>query len=418
MPTESFALSPDDVAARPPNDPLFVAENNPNLRGLENPELMRLKALILENLDGFDRPGVLRGVPHTLGMRFSIQPDKGDASRSAFPLANATGWSGDGAPPPDGSLRDFAVGAVVQHFPRDLLRRPNVDFRVPTRQELDNITEFMLSLGRQTQVSIQGDEGDALVFRDADVEAGRRLFLSAPSRNGGTRSCNGCHDEAGALDEAGNNRQFDTGVANRPLAPACLGDAPGDGGFGITPVVSRTIACANGTTTIETFRGNGQFNTPSLIEAADTAPLFHNNSAATIEDAVAHYTSEAFNASPAGGNNAFVLNQTQIRQVGAFLRALNSRDNTENAIRVLRRALREGSARQSDSIREALADTGDAISVIQASPLSLFDGSRIVPLLSTATREQREALAGNGARQQRIRSAIASLVQAFNLYTR
>ena len=32
--------------------------------------------------------------------------------------------------------------------------------------------------------------------------------------------------------------------------------------------------------------GDGSFNIPPLAEAADTPPLFHNNAAATIEDAV------------------------------------------------------------------------------------------------------------------------------------
>ena len=48
---------------------------------------MREFGLILENLDGFDHPGVLRGVPHTLGLPVSTkvdptaQPDPADGSR-------------------------------------------------------------------------------------------------------------------------------------------------------------------------------------------------------------------------------------------------------------------------------------------------------------------------------------------------
>jgi hypothetical protein len=40
------------------------------------------------------------------------------------------------------------------------------------------------------------------------------------------------------------------------------------------------------------------FNVAPVIEAADTPPLFHNNSAATIEEAVQHYTSPFFGNSP------------------------------------------------------------------------------------------------------------------------
>jgi cytochrome c peroxidase len=46
--------------------------------------------------------------------------------------------------------------------------------------------------------------------------------------------------------------------------------------------------------------GNGTFNTPPLVKAADTGPFFHNNAVETIEKAVNFYHSGAFNRSPAG----------------------------------------------------------------------------------------------------------------------
>jgi len=77
---------------------------------------MRNFGLVLENATGFDDLAhnfVLRGVPHILGLRFSVHSELG-------PL---TGWSGDGAPG-DASLRAFAAGAVIRHFPRILNREP------------------------------------------------------------------------------------------------------------------------------------------------------------------------------------------------------------------------------------------------------------------------------------------------------
>ena len=58
-----------------------------------------------------------------------------------------TGWSGDGAPG-TGSLREFAIGAVTQHFTKTLARTAGRDFRLPTEHQLDAMEAFQLSLGR------------------------------------------------------------------------------------------------------------------------------------------------------------------------------------------------------------------------------------------------------------------------------
>ena len=117
-----------------------TTENLPALaENFENPRLMRDFGLILENLDGFDdleNVFTQRGVPHTLGLRVSV--DSRDGPR--------TGWSGDGAPL-DGSLRAFSVGAVIQHFPLTTRRIAGVDFRLPTEDELDALQAFMLAQG-------------------------------------------------------------------------------------------------------------------------------------------------------------------------------------------------------------------------------------------------------------------------------
>ena len=110
----NFTIDADFIRRLPASDPLFVGERPP-LLGLENPVLMRTRGLILENLDGFDQPGVLRSVPHTLGLGLSVGPAAGLPET----LKGATGWSGDGAPD-DGTLERFAVGEVVQHFTKSL----------------------------------------------------------------------------------------------------------------------------------------------------------------------------------------------------------------------------------------------------------------------------------------------------------
>ena len=103
---------------------------------------MREFGLILENVDGLEAPTtkfVMRGVPHTLGLQVSLQRDTGLANPPA--PAEMTGWSGDGAPGA-GSLREFATGAVTQHFTKSLLRRVGQDFKLPTSKQLDAMEGF------------------------------------------------------------------------------------------------------------------------------------------------------------------------------------------------------------------------------------------------------------------------------------
>ena len=82
---------------------------------------MRSLALICENLDGFDKPCVFRSVPHTLALRTSTTPPLQNPPGAGnvivpglnIPLANCTGWSGDGAPLGNGAsgeLRLFTLG--------------------------------------------------------------------------------------------------------------------------------------------------------------------------------------------------------------------------------------------------------------------------------------------------------------------
>jgi cytochrome c peroxidase len=410
-PTRNFTIDQAFIATLPQSSPLFVAENNPDLADLEKPALMRQFGLILENLDGFQNPGVMRGVPHTLGLTTSIKP------RADFPLVNATGWSGDGAPF-DGSLLNFAVGAVVQHFTKDLLRRPNVDFRMPTKQELEAMRDFQVSLGRKTEISLDGVTSPALVFADPNVEAGKALFLNAPSRNGQGRSCNGCHNDAGANDANGANRQFDTGVAKRPDAPVCRdATAPGDGGFLFAPITTASRSAICGTEdAVVTFRGDGTFNTPPLIEAADSAPFFHNNAVNTIEEAVSHYTTDVFNASPSGGGNAFVLNGTQIAQISAMLRTVNAMENIRRGIDVDNLALKTGQPDLPQIIAEARSETLDAINVLNGANDPIYQTTTIIGLLQQAAVSEQAALSPP-QKMQSLQTAIARKNEALSQFT-
>ena len=273
---------------------MFIAETRPALAsGFENPVLMRELALIIENQDGFDDLNAnfnMRGIPHTLGLRNSIASVDGPR----------TGWSGDGSPG-DGTLRSFAVGAVIQHFPLSTNRVAGVDLRLPTDEELDALEAFQLSLGVQDELTLP------LPLKGDIASRGQALFSDLTAGK-----CVACHLNAGANANPAlfvpgvGNKNFDTGVELLPDQPADLtGEpVPPDDGFGAP--------------------GNGEFNTPTLISAADTSPFFHNNTVETLEAAVAFYNGDTFNESPAGqlvitaSGSGINLDATQVVAVAAF----------------------------------------------------------------------------------------------------
>lgn len=365
----NFTIDPRFIATLPANDPLFVAEFDPNLSNLERPQLMRQFGLILENVDGLEDPNVkftMRSVPHTLAMRTSLTPTTADGS--TIPPVERTGWSGDGSPN-DGSLRQFAVGAVTQHFPKTLGRVAGVDFRLPTEEELDAMEAFQLVLGRDGEPDLS-----LVTLHDPTAALGQTIFL-APDTQGGTVSagkCNNCHFNGGAnffLDGA--NRNFDTGV-ERDANPARLVESfPLDGGFGKTPGFLFDTDGDGIPDSGEIF-GNTTFNTATVIEAADTPPFFHNNAIDTLEGAVAFYSGDAFNQSASGqllagldsGGIGIQLTSAESDAVTAFLRVLNTAENIRASEDFLATARGASIADGRELIRLATADTIDGIEVL------------------------------------------------------
>lgn len=364
----NFTIDPKFIATLPPDDPLFVAETNPALaENFENPTLMRALGLILENADGFDDPVnkfTMRGVPHTLGLGLSLKPAADGADGTTTPPDQRTGWSGDGAPG-GGTLRDFAIGAVVQHFPRTMSRVEGSDFRLPTDEELDALEAFQLSLGRQEELSL-----DTLQLTDPRARRGQEIFLTADSQGGrlAAGKCNQCHADAGAsvgFVPGGFNFNFDSGVERLPDHPADLidpGKRPPDGGFGTFPNPTQPGAF-----------GNGTFNTPALVETADTPPFFHNNVVRTLEEAVNFYNSESFNNSPAGqllagadsGAIGIRLEPTQVEAVASFLRVINVLENIRAATDLLTRALQSSDPRAFTRAALSSHEIQDAIQVLR-----------------------------------------------------
>lgn len=380
---DNFSIGPAFIATLPPDDPLFVAEFVPALqKDFEKPELMRKFGLFLGNPDGFDdleKKYVMRSVPHLFGLRKSI----------TSPLGPRTGWAGDGAPN-EGPLRTFAIGAVIQHLPKTLNRVPGVDFRLPTEDELDALEAFMLSLGRQKDLVLP------LPLKGAVPKRGQAIF-----RDNRLGKCNLCHSNAGANSRfpgtnAG-NANFETGVEDLVDKPTSLAGwvLPEDDGIG-TP-------------------GDASFNTPPLVEAADTGPYFHNNAIDTIEGAVAFYNSAVFNDSSAGHmlagldprRIAIRLEPTQVVAIAAFLRVINALENIRQSVEHLENGLHAPEDRGLRLARVALKETRDAIDVLAGGGLH----PEAVTLLRKASDHMKEASSGR-RRSENSRKALELLEKA------
>ncbi len=346
----NLTIDPAFIATLPDTDPLFVAENNPALAALENPQLLRQHGLILENIDGFDDPEnkfVMRSVQHTFALSTTLDPSPFPGFQDIRPPDQRTGWSGDGAPG-RGTLQEFALGAVAQHFPLRLDRVPGTDFRIPTQEELDALEAFQLFTGRQHQPDLNPQ-----VFRDARVQNGKTLFE-------GRARCFVCHTDASAESSNFRNLSFDTGVEMRPLAAQL--NLPPDQGFGAEP-----------SPTVPGGFGDGTFNVQPLIEAADTAPFFHNNSAATLEEAITHYTTDLFDNSPAvqqnGGLAGIELTPQELGDLAAFLRVINAAENIRQVRKRLEFVRDVRGAGNTEILRIAEADTQDALDVLNEQSL-------------------------------------------------
>lgn len=406
--SNNFTIDPAFIARLPANDPLFVAEFNPALALLERPALMRSDGLILENLDGLANPTtvfVMRGVPHTLGLQSSLERDT-----ALVPSAPAemTGWSGDGSPG-TGSLREFAIGAVTQHFTKSLNRFVGQDFKLPKENQLDAMEAFQLSLGRSKDFILNN-----ITFTDENVNTGKGLFINGSGRPGFAGTCNFCHADAGANVKAATvgapkdeNRNFNTNIEARVHPARCCNpnpdpNFPKDGGFG---------RADNGDGTF----GNRTFNTASVVEAADTAPFFHNNVVRTLKDAVAFYSGPEFLALPPAVPK-FDFTDAENELIADFLRGINALQNIDVAKRELQEILDNRNNPQSEQdkrLQTAFDETQDAIDVLTGQDIFQL----ALPELNTARARISQAQLNTNAAQRRalVQQAIDRLNDARGL---
>jgi cytochrome c peroxidase len=307
--------------------------------------------LILVNADGFNpsRGFVFRGTQNVQALANSMVPqdpalgfDFSTNGRNPNP-PERLGWGNDGPP-----LRDFPLVAIAQHAPATMAREAGADFRVPTDEELDALAAYQLALGRQENFDLRTVE-----LTSALASTGKTLYLDTGRLfEPGHKNCNTCHFNGGGTIAAsfdptviidtnptGFNIASPTNANEIPLA-LTLG-LPRDGGFGQVPTVFGSFGNTEdlpppfGHVEIE------EFNSPPLVESADTGPFFHNHAEASLEAAVAFYGSDAFKKSGVPLLIPIDISadpsDPEVQAIAAFLRVLNALENIRSAIEVAER---------------------------------------------------------------------------------
>ena len=388
--SNNFTIDPKFISSLSQNDPLFVAETNPALAELEKPKLMRQLGLILVNADGFapERNFTLRSVQNVQALANSaVRPDPSFAGDFTSNGQNADpperlGWGNDGAP-----LRDFALVAIVQHAPRTMSRKSGIDFRLPTDEELDALVAYQLPLGRQEDFDLP-----SLELKSTQASSGKVLYLDTGDvTERGHKNCNACHFNGGGTaafslnPQLGSPRLDGNPHGGNVAAPTKVNEIPlalelglRDGGFG--PIYLPLFDSFGNTQDVGPPIGLVQaeeFNSPPVVESADTGPFFHNHTAADLESSVAFYGTPAFQTGLFSIGRRFIpvtISQDpkdpEVQAIAAFLRVLNALENIRSSISVAERGrtvTSDQDARELSALSQA--ETIDAIEVLSEGAL-------------------------------------------------
>jgi hypothetical protein len=256
---------------------------------------------------------------------------------------------------------------------------------------------FQLSLGRSNDFDLT-----KITFTDPEVVTGESLFVNGkqPPDPAAGGKCAGCHNNAGAL-LGGKNLNINTNVEDFTPHPARVGNTfPIDGGFGAPPAFPQN---ADGSF------GNRTFNLAPVVEAADTAPFFHNNLSNTLEEVVDFYNSDFFN-NPRQPSARFDFNNAERGQLVKFMRGINTLQNIDVARRELKEIKnnKKGNPRPETDrrLQTAFEETDDAIRVLDD---DLFP-SAVTRLLEARNRISQAQLSNDpNQRRSLVQQAIAEL---------
>lgn len=203
-----------------------------------------------------------------------------------------------------------------------------------------------------------------------------------------------------------------------------------DGGFDAvtpTPTPPGTVDGDGNPVLTMNALGNGTFNVPPLIEAADTGPFFHNNARGPrIEDAVAFYGTLFFDSSPAVaalnqrfGEPESSLDALQSAKIARFLRVLNASFNAAltiqrlEAVQTLIGQFQDQHASIQQKLAElAIVEIDDALEVLQGADSTIQ--TDVQTELSAAKAEAQLAVSAptHTIRNQRISNALTRMSTA------
>ena len=122
-----------------------------------------------------------------------------------------------------------------------------------------------------------------------------------------------------------------------------------------------------------------EFNSPPVVESADTGPFFHNHTITDLESAVAFYGTPAFQRSIAGRSGIGGMqvqisadpNDPKVQAIAAFLRVLNALENIRSSINVAERGRRMASPNDQRELASlSVAETIDAMQVLSEGSLA------------------------------------------------
>jgi hypothetical protein len=144
---------------------------------------------------------------------------------------------------------------------------------------------------------------------------------------------------------------------------------PRDGGFGQVPTIFGSFGNTDDLPPPFGHFEIEEFNSPPVVESADTGPFFHNHTVPDLEAAVAFYGSDAFKNGLAPKAIPIEISadpaDPEVHAIAAFLRVLNALENIRSSIDVAERSrTMTGVADLRDLARLSLAETDDALEVL------------------------------------------------------